>query len=164
MNSPEFEKLLLNDFKFNATKDQKLAIHHISCFLCDKFNSNLFLLKGYAGTGKTTLISSIVNIFETDDRISSIVKLSIVLSSSEIPIYIKPLPPRVLTNATRSSNCLREYLFKPGIINAFAIPPSFMGLVSTCADEVFAISVRLINSSPNLKSGLSVPYLSMTSS
>ena len=60
MNSPEFEKLLLNDFKFIATKDQKLAIHHISYFLSDKCSSNLFLLKGYAGTGKTALMKTLV--------------------------------------------------------------------------------------------------------
>ena len=60
MNSPEFEKLLLNDFKFNATKDQKLAIQHISYFLSNKCNSNLFLLKGYAGTGKTALMKTLV--------------------------------------------------------------------------------------------------------
>ena len=60
MNSLEFNNLLLKNFKFNPTKDQTLALQHISYFLSDKCSSNLFLLKGYAGTGKTALMKTLV--------------------------------------------------------------------------------------------------------
>ena len=60
MNSIEFEKLFLSDFKYNATKDQKLAIKYLSCFLFNKSSANLFLLKGFAGTGKTFLMKTLL--------------------------------------------------------------------------------------------------------
>ena len=60
MNSLEFYKLLLKNFKFEPTNDQSLAIQSLSEFLFNKNGISLFLLKGYAGTGKTTLMKTLV--------------------------------------------------------------------------------------------------------
>lgn len=60
MNSIEFNKLLLKNFKLKPTKDQLFAIQSLSDFLFDQNNINIFLLKGYAGTGKTTLMKTLV--------------------------------------------------------------------------------------------------------
>tara|TARA_B100000768_G_scaffold179277_1_gene196635 strand:- start:23 stop:1417 length:1395 start_codon:yes stop_codon:yes gene_type:complete len=60
MDSLEFNKLLLKKFKLKPTNDQSFAIQGISEFLFNKKNINIFLLKGYAGTGKTTLMKTLV--------------------------------------------------------------------------------------------------------
>lgn len=43
------------------TDSQNVAIQQIASFLFDTNQNSLFLLKGYAGTGKTLLVSSLVN-------------------------------------------------------------------------------------------------------
>ena len=52
---------ILNEFPFKPTSDQIEAIHQFSDFINDNTSSKIFLLKGYAGTGKTTILSSIIN-------------------------------------------------------------------------------------------------------
>jgi exodeoxyribonuclease-5 len=42
------------------TNDQSEALKKISAFICDDNNDIIFLLTGYAGTGKTSVISSVV--------------------------------------------------------------------------------------------------------
>ncbi len=51
---------LLSNFPHQATKDQIKLISEVAGFLLDKDPHQLFVLKGYAGTGKTTLIQSII--------------------------------------------------------------------------------------------------------
>ena len=55
-----FYKLLLQDFPFQPTEKQNLLLMQLSSFLFDAKKDNLFVLKGYAGTGKTTLIGTLV--------------------------------------------------------------------------------------------------------
>ncbi len=51
---------IAKNYPFEPTEEQNIAITMISEFVsCDK-DSSLFLLKGYAGTGKTTLIGALV--------------------------------------------------------------------------------------------------------
>ncbi len=47
---------------YTPTNDQEQAIEKLCRFIFDKSGSTLFLLKGYAGTGKTTLVSSLVKV------------------------------------------------------------------------------------------------------
>ena len=42
------------------TDDQAAALKKIASYICDNNNDIIFLLTGYAGTGKTSVISSIV--------------------------------------------------------------------------------------------------------
>ncbi|RXQ90418.1 DUF2075 domain-containing protein [Ancylomarina salipaludis] len=51
---------ICQELKFEPTADQKHAIDELSDFLTSSQNDSLFLLKGYAGTGKTTLVSALV--------------------------------------------------------------------------------------------------------
>lgn len=60
-NKKDFNKLLLDKFPFTATKSQELLLSDLSNFVFNKNKDALFLLKGYAGTGKTTSISAFVN-------------------------------------------------------------------------------------------------------
>ncbi|CAL2092282.1 exodeoxyribonuclease V [Tenacibaculum sp. 190524A05c] len=60
-NPADFYKELLQKFSYDPTEKQLELINHLSNFVFDKNNQSLFLLKGYAGTGKTTVISTIVH-------------------------------------------------------------------------------------------------------
>ena len=57
----EFYKLLLNKFPYNPTLKQSDLLHLLSRFFFKNDKQSLFLLKGYAGTGKTTTIATVVN-------------------------------------------------------------------------------------------------------
>ena len=60
-NRKDFNKLLLDKFPFTATNSQEYLLLDLSNFVFSKEKNALFLLKGYAGTGKTTSISAFVN-------------------------------------------------------------------------------------------------------
>lgn len=57
----DFYKELLQKFPFEPTIKQQKLLDQLSAFIFDDNNRALFLLKGYAGTGKTTTISTFVN-------------------------------------------------------------------------------------------------------
>ena len=60
----QLERALLNAFEFEPTGGQKRLFHAFSRFaLSDKARCAL-LLRGYAGTGKTTCVSVLVNVIE----------------------------------------------------------------------------------------------------
>jgi len=59
MLSTFYEKKILSYFEFEPTEDQRTLISYLSEFLSDD-ESEIFILKGYAGTGKTTILSSVV--------------------------------------------------------------------------------------------------------
>lgn len=55
----QFRSSFLNQFAANPTPDQAEAIEKISRFCCSDNYREIFILRGYAGTGKTTLISAL---------------------------------------------------------------------------------------------------------
>ena len=60
-SNSQFYKELVKSFPFEATAAQKKLLQLFSDFVFDSDKNGLFLLKGYAGTGKTTTISTVVN-------------------------------------------------------------------------------------------------------
>ena len=68
MNSSFFYSLLKKKFPFTPTYNQDLFFQKIAIFLTDTYNDTIFVLKGYAGTGKTTVISTIVNNLHEIDK------------------------------------------------------------------------------------------------
>ena len=60
MISTEFKKLLNETFQFEATVSQNQWLDSIVDFIYTKEKNVLYLLKGYAGTGKSTLIGHLV--------------------------------------------------------------------------------------------------------
>ncbi len=62
MNSLEFYKVLRNEFALEPTNQQDIFFQKISEFVTNNNTDELFVLKGYAGTGKTTIISHLVNL------------------------------------------------------------------------------------------------------
>ena len=56
----KFYKLLINELGFEARIKQDIALQQLAAYVVNPTANSLFLLKGFAGTGKTTIISSLV--------------------------------------------------------------------------------------------------------
>jgi len=56
-----FFNLLKSKFPHSPTIKQQITLEKLAYFLLDTEEKGLFLLKGYAGTGKTTIIGTLVN-------------------------------------------------------------------------------------------------------
>jgi ATP-dependent exoDNAse (exonuclease V) alpha subunit len=61
MSSQKFYSILINKFPFKPTVKQEIFFQKIAEFIINTNRDEIFVLKGYAGTGKTTVISTIVN-------------------------------------------------------------------------------------------------------
>ncbi len=60
MSSEKLQKRIRLNFPFKPTIKQNQIITDISNFITSIGNRSIFILKGYAGTGKTTLISTLI--------------------------------------------------------------------------------------------------------
>ena len=58
--SEDLGALIRQNFTHNPTKEQEKAISLLSDFLLSRERDTVFLLKGYAGTGKTSLLAALV--------------------------------------------------------------------------------------------------------
>ncbi len=56
---------ILDNFGFQPTYEQENAVKMMSEFIFERDAESLFLLKGFAGTGKTTLVGALVRALET---------------------------------------------------------------------------------------------------
>lgn len=61
MSCKLFYSILSKNFPFNPTVKQGIFFQQIAEFITNTNENEIFVLKGYAGTGKTTVISTIVN-------------------------------------------------------------------------------------------------------
>ena len=61
MTTTQFYQQLKNSFPFEVTLKQDAFLQKIAQFVLSENPDELFVLKGYAGTGKTTLLSNLVN-------------------------------------------------------------------------------------------------------
>ncbi|MFW6351715.1 MAG: ATP-dependent DNA helicase [Bacteroidota bacterium] len=62
MTKEQIHRLFLEELQLQPTNDQKRVIGKLCEFLLSSDVSSVFVLKGYAGTGKTTLVSKLVKI------------------------------------------------------------------------------------------------------
>jgi exodeoxyribonuclease-5 len=62
MEKAKLYELMLRYFSFEPTQGQLTVLRHLSAFLLSEKENPAYLLKGYAGTGKTTLVSLLVNV------------------------------------------------------------------------------------------------------
>ena len=60
MNTKEFYSLITQEFPFQPTLKQEIVLKQLSEFIIDGNNNEVYVLKGYAGTGKTTIVSTLV--------------------------------------------------------------------------------------------------------
>lgn len=61
MTSTEFYKLLTKKFPFEPTIKQAKVLEELSNFVIDTQANSLYLLKGFAGTGKTSIVGTLVS-------------------------------------------------------------------------------------------------------
>lgn len=61
MIEKHFEGIIRKNFGYEFSPDQKIAVECFMRFFFSRREDSLFLLKGYAGTGKTSLVAAIVN-------------------------------------------------------------------------------------------------------
>lgn len=61
MNSSEFYSLVKRKFPFKPTLKQDIVLQQLSDFVFSNASDEIYVLKGYAGTGKTTIIGTIVS-------------------------------------------------------------------------------------------------------
>ena len=52
--------IIIHNLSSTINRKQELAVEQICTFISDKKNKSIFVLKGYAGTGKTFIISNVV--------------------------------------------------------------------------------------------------------
>ena len=56
----DFRSAFYNNFRFLPTADQKEAVDAILSFIINPQSPRIFILRGYAGTGKTTILEALV--------------------------------------------------------------------------------------------------------
>lgn len=61
MNASEFYKHLKQKFPFEPTLKQNIVLDQLTNFVFDSNNNQIYLLKGFAGTGKTSIIGTLVS-------------------------------------------------------------------------------------------------------
>ncbi len=74
MDVTKFYTTLKNEFPHNPTPTQDIALHLLAKFVLAEDQKEIFLLKGYAGTGKTTLVGLLVQ------NLSKVKKKSVLLA------------------------------------------------------------------------------------
>ncbi|CAZ94556.1 Exodeoxyribonuclease V, alpha chain [Zobellia galactanivorans] len=61
LTDASFYKILKEKFPHEPTLKQAIALEKLAIFILSKRKEDVFLLKGFAGTGKTTLVGTLVN-------------------------------------------------------------------------------------------------------
>lgn len=61
MDPGTFLKVLIKQFPHSPTATQEAVLGQLADFVFSKYEDEVFMLKGYAGTGKTTIIGTLVN-------------------------------------------------------------------------------------------------------
>ncbi|AKA33983.1 ATP-dependent DNA helicase [Flagellimonas lutaonensis] len=61
MTASDFYGILVEKFSYEPTEKQTIALKELSAFALSKKQEEIFVLKGFAGTGKTTLMGCLVN-------------------------------------------------------------------------------------------------------
>jgi len=69
LTAKDYHKILIEKFPHTPTLVQELALNKLASFIFSKDKEQLFLLRGFAGTGKTTIIGSLVkNLWHTKKK------------------------------------------------------------------------------------------------
>ena len=65
LSRSELYRRLILSFGFMPTEGQSIVLYHLSAFLLSQKENPTYILKGYAGTGKTTLVTTLVKTLPT---------------------------------------------------------------------------------------------------
>ena len=61
MTNSDFYRLLVTDFPFEPTQKQHIVLDQLSQYVLNDSKDELYLLKGFAGTGKTSIVGTLVS-------------------------------------------------------------------------------------------------------
>lgn len=101
MIGQQFYRLLRDKFPFELTLKQDIFLQKIAEFVTNDQQDQLFVLKGYAGTGKTTLLSTVVN------ELKAINKFSVMLAPTG-------RAAKVISNySQRSAYTIHKHIYYP---------------------------------------------------
>jgi exodeoxyribonuclease V len=62
MKEKSLSQILIQEFPYNPTNDQVTLLEYLADFIINGEDNSLFIIKGYAGTGKTTVVSNLVKV------------------------------------------------------------------------------------------------------
>ncbi|MCB0480093.1 MAG: AAA family ATPase [Flavobacteriales bacterium] len=65
MKAENFISILRDNLQVNPTEDQQYFIRQFASFILEPTSESVFILRGYAGTGKTTMVKTIVTSLNT---------------------------------------------------------------------------------------------------
>lgn len=65
MGRQELFERLTQSFGFEPTEGQTVVLYHLAAFLLSRKENPAYILRGYAGTGKTTLVKTLVTTLPT---------------------------------------------------------------------------------------------------
>jgi exodeoxyribonuclease V len=68
MDQNRLYSALLGEFRHQPTEGQLQVMKHLTAFLLTKKSNPIYILKGYAGTGKTSLVGALVRLMENTGR------------------------------------------------------------------------------------------------
>lgn len=68
MINKDLESLIADKISFSLTQEQSEVVHSLADFLRTQDPNSAFLLKGYAGTGKTTLVGALIRVLQEQKR------------------------------------------------------------------------------------------------
>jgi exodeoxyribonuclease-5 len=100
-----FKELILKALKYEPTPGQADLIELLSQFLVDSSEDNIFVLRGYAGTGKTTIISTLVNVLD-DCEMNSVLLAPTGRAAKVISQY-----------SGRQANTIHKVIYRQGAVN-----------------------------------------------
>ncbi|MBR1889115.1 MAG: AAA family ATPase [Alloprevotella sp.] len=63
-----FAEQIAQEFRYSFTEDQRVAVESLARFILSPQSRSVFILTGYAGTGKTTLVSALVRVMKKLER------------------------------------------------------------------------------------------------
>lgn len=82
-----FIRYLSENLPYVPTEEQAGLLARLSAFLWDDSVPSVFLLKGYAGTGKTSLVGALVRTLETFER-----TCVLLAPTGRLPRCLLPMP------------------------------------------------------------------------
>lgn len=65
MQKTDLTNIIINELNFKPTPNQHEAIALLAEFCCNSIEHKVFVLKGYAGTGKTSVVSALIKAMHT---------------------------------------------------------------------------------------------------
>ena len=86
MKISEFTELIIRHFGFTPTEDQRNAVDCFGHFLASRSDMAVMVLKGSAGTGKTSIVASMVQTLASLRQYSPAIYPNRQTSPSAIPV------------------------------------------------------------------------------